>query len=61
MELINGETYNGKLMSCDSYMNIVMEDVILTTRVCFMEIDYSSLEWIPILSNGGVLYSRLYD
>ena len=48
-------------MSCDSYMNIVMEDVILTTRVCFVGMVYSSLEWIPILSNGGMFYSRLHD
>ena len=48
-------------MSCDSYMNIVMEDVILTTRVCLDEIVYSLLEWIPILSNGRVLCSRLHD
>ena len=31
--LKNGETYNGKLVSCDSYMNLVLNDAILTTKV----------------------------
>ena len=42
-------------------MNIVMEDVILTTHVCLTIIAYSTIEWIPILSNGGMFYSRLHD
>ena len=33
VELTNGETYNGKLVSCDSYMNLVLNDAILTTKV----------------------------
>ncbi len=33
MELKNGETYNGNLMSCDNFMNIHLRDVICTSRV----------------------------
>ncbi len=33
MELKNGETYNGHLMSCDNFMNIHLRDVICTSRV----------------------------
>lgn len=34
MELKNGDTYNGTLVSCDSWMNINLKDVICTSRVC---------------------------
>ena len=33
MELKNGETYNGHLVSCDNWMNINMREVICTSRV----------------------------
>jgi len=33
VELKNGETYNGHLMSCDNFMNIHLRDVICTSRV----------------------------
>lgn len=33
MELKNGETYNGNLISCDNFMNILLRDVICTSRV----------------------------
>ncbi|CAI4224626.1 unnamed protein product [Auanema sp. JU1783] len=32
VELKNGETYNGHLQSCDSWMNIHLRDVIFTTK-----------------------------
>ncbi|CAF3220301.1 unnamed protein product [Rotaria socialis] len=32
VELKNGETYNGNLMSCDNFMNIHLRDVICTSR-----------------------------
>eukprot|EP01105_Mastigella_eilhardi_P023682 TRINITY_DN6016_c0_g1_i1.p2 TRINITY_DN6016_c0_g1~~TRINITY_DN6016_c0_g1_i1.p2 ORF type:complete len:149 (-),score=27.47 TRINITY_DN6016_c0_g1_i1:113-538(-) len=32
VELKNGETYNGHLVSCDSYMNISLRKVICTSR-----------------------------
>eukprot|EP00052_Salpingoeca_macrocollata_P031525 m.322914 g.322914 ORF g.322914 m.322914 type:complete len:136 (+) comp27861_c0_seq1:61-468(+) len=32
IELKNGETYNGQLVSCDSWMNINLKDVTLTSR-----------------------------
>jgi U6 snRNA-associated Sm-like protein LSm4 len=31
VELKNGETYNGHLMNCDSWMNIVLKEVIKTS------------------------------
>lgn len=33
VELKNGETYNGHLVSCDSWMNINLRDVICTSKV----------------------------
>lgn len=33
MELKNGETYNGHLVCCDSWMNINLREVICTSRV----------------------------
>lgn len=33
VELKNGETYNGHLVSCDNWMNINLKDVICTSRV----------------------------
>ncbi|XP_043197598.1 U6 snRNA-associated Sm-like protein LSm4 isoform X2 [Amphibalanus amphitrite] len=32
VELKNGETYNGHLVSCDNWMNINMREVICTSR-----------------------------
>ena len=32
VELKNGETYNGHLVSCDSWMNNYLRDVICTSR-----------------------------
>lgn len=32
VELKNGETYNGILVSCDNWMNISLKDVISTSR-----------------------------
>ena len=32
VELKNGETYNGHLVSCDNWMNICLRDVICTSR-----------------------------
>ncbi|CAF3747253.1 unnamed protein product [Adineta steineri] len=32
VELKNGETYNGHLLSCDNFMNIHLRDVICTSR-----------------------------
>lgn len=33
IELKNGDTYNGRLVSCNIYMNIVLKDVICTSKV----------------------------
>jgi small nuclear ribonucleoprotein (snRNP)-like protein len=36
VELKNGDTYNGRLVSCDTWMNITLRDVICTSRVRFV-------------------------
>ncbi|KAK3747584.1 hypothetical protein QZH41_015813 [Actinostola sp. cb2023] len=36
VELKNGETYNGHLVSCDNWMNINLREVICTSRVIDM-------------------------
>ena len=33
MELKNGETYNGHLVNCDTWMNIHLREVICTSKV----------------------------
>jgi small nuclear ribonucleoprotein (snRNP)-like protein len=33
VELKNGETYNGRLENCDSWMNIHLREVICTSKV----------------------------
>jgi small nuclear ribonucleoprotein (snRNP)-like protein len=33
IELKNGDTYNGNLVNCDSWMNINLRDVICTSKV----------------------------
>ncbi len=33
VELKNGETYNGHLVSCDNWMNINLREVICTSKV----------------------------
>ena len=43
VELKNGETYNGHLVSCDNWMNINLREVICTSRV-------------SALTNFGILY-----
>lgn len=32
VELKNGDTYNGRLVSCNMFMNICLKDVICTSR-----------------------------
>jgi len=39
IELKNGETYNGMLVSCDSWMNVHLKDAICTSKV---EISHAS-------------------
>jgi small nuclear ribonucleoprotein (snRNP)-like protein len=35
IEMKNGDTYNGRLVSCNMFMNICLRDVICTSKVCF--------------------------
>lgn len=34
VELKNGETYNGHMVQCDTWMNIHLREVICTSKVC---------------------------
>ena len=36
VELKTGETYNGNLVSCDNFMNVNLRDVIITSKVRFV-------------------------
>ena len=36
VELKNGETYNGHMVQCDSWMNVHLREVICTSKVCFL-------------------------
>ena len=44
VELKNGETYNGHLVSCDNWMNINMREVICTSRVSSLPLQILFLE-----------------
>lgn len=35
IELKNGDTYNGRLVSCNMFMNVFLRDVICTSKVSF--------------------------
>lgn len=39
IELKNGDTYNGRLVGCNMFMNICLKDVICTSKVflCFRQ------------------------
>ena len=37
IELKNGDTYNGRLVSCNMFMNICLRDVICTSKVSYLE------------------------
>jgi U6 snRNA-associated Sm-like protein LSm4 len=34
VELKNGETLNGHLVSCDTWMNLILREVVQTNPVC---------------------------
>ena len=46
VELKNGETYNGHLVSCDNWMNINLREVICTSRVSLTYFQYLLLGFI---------------
>ena len=41
LELKNGETYNGHLVQCDSWMNIHLREVICTSKVSQLVLLYT--------------------
>jgi small nuclear ribonucleoprotein (snRNP)-like protein len=40
VELKNGETYNGHLVNCDTWMNIHLREVICTSKVLVFLVIY---------------------
>lgn len=54
MELKNGETYNGHLVSCDNWMNINLREVICTSRVSALHPESALAAWGPWGSSGLV-------
>uniref|UniRef100_A0A3P9A0G7 U6 snRNA-associated Sm-like protein LSm4 n=1 Tax=Esox lucius TaxID=8010 RepID=A0A3P9A0G7_ESOLU len=51
VELKNGETYNGHLVSCDNWMNINLREVICTSRVCLGVVVAACQEWAEASSS----------
>ncbi|KAL0858048.1 hypothetical protein Bca101_063202 [Brassica carinata] len=47
VELKNGETYNGHLVNCDTWMNIHLREVICTSKVLYCSISPSLLILCP--------------
>ena len=54
VELKNGETYNGHLVSCDNWMNINLREVICTSRVSALRPESAPAAWGPWGSAGLV-------
>ena len=40
VELKNGDTYNGRLANCNMFMNLMLKDVICTSRVSNVIINF---------------------
>ena len=38
VELKNGETLNGHLVTCDTWMNLTLKEVVQTSPVCFLSL-----------------------
>lgn len=58
VELKNGDTYNGRLVSCDTWMNITLRDVICTSRVRgFERRPNRAVRWSTV---GGIIHSFPY-
>jgi small nuclear ribonucleoprotein (snRNP)-like protein len=65
IELKNGDTYNGRLVSCNVFMNICLKDVICTSKASIFFIKFRivvislfKLGWRSILEDARMLYSR---
>jgi small nuclear ribonucleoprotein (snRNP)-like protein len=56
IELKNGDTYNGRLVSCNIFMNIYLRDVICTSKVRVKSIE-SGIDLLFL--NVGVDINRL--
>jgi small nuclear ribonucleoprotein (snRNP)-like protein len=64
VELKNGETYNGHLVSCDNWMNINLREVICTSRVCLLlEFKKSTYKFLSLfdLIKSWEIYSAKSD
>lgn len=48
VELKNGETYNGHMVQCDSWMNVRLREVICTSKVRLFNLQ-GLLVAIPII------------
>jgi U6 snRNA-associated Sm-like protein LSm4 len=44
VELKNGETLNGHLVTCDTWMNLTLKEVVQTSPVCYSSFTASSTE-----------------
>jgi small nuclear ribonucleoprotein (snRNP)-like protein len=64
VELKNGETYNGHLEVCDTWMNLSLKEVICTSPVSFGTFEigiHNYLKgWRSVLAYARVLYSWKY-
>lgn len=49
VELKNGETLNGHLVQCDTWMNLTLKEVVQTSPVCARGHD-------PKRASGGLVY-----
>eukprot|EP01103_Thecamoeba_quadrilineata_P001471 TRINITY_DN1132_c0_g1_i1.p1 TRINITY_DN1132_c0_g1~~TRINITY_DN1132_c0_g1_i1.p1 ORF type:complete len:118 (+),score=7.57 TRINITY_DN1132_c0_g1_i1:69-422(+) len=65
VELKNGETYSGTLVSCDPWMNIVVKDVFLTTgdgrRFCKIAESYIRGHSIKYFSVPAEVITRVQE
>jgi small nuclear ribonucleoprotein (snRNP)-like protein len=52
VELKNGETLNGHLVSCDTWMNLTLREVVQTSPVC-TPTRTADTEWDANRDTGG--------
>ncbi|RWW40353.1 hypothetical protein BHE74_00054277 [Ensete ventricosum] len=52
VELKNGETYNGHLVNCDTWMNIHLREVICTSKVNAFFLFFIAVYFVLVLSFG---------
>jgi small nuclear ribonucleoprotein (snRNP)-like protein len=60
IELKNGDTYNGRLVRCDMFMNISLREVICTSKVNAFDLLRSLPLQIRMVTDFGKCLSAIF-